>query len=75
VARSADVTEQPHEVMLLGERWVVYRSDGEVRAFADRCPPSTLRASPITTAPIPNWRSFPLQNQHGESVVAMTQSR
>jgi phenylpropionate dioxygenase-like ring-hydroxylating dioxygenase large terminal subunit len=38
VARSADVTEQPHGVKLLGEPWVVYRSDGEVRAFADRCP-------------------------------------
>ena len=38
VARSGDVTEQPHGVMLLGEPWVLYRSGGEVRAFADRCP-------------------------------------
>ena len=38
VARSGDVTEQPHGVMLLGEAWVLYRSGGEVRAFADRCP-------------------------------------
>jgi phenylpropionate dioxygenase-like ring-hydroxylating dioxygenase large terminal subunit len=38
VARSADVTEQPHGVMLLGEPWVLYRAGGEVRAFPDRCP-------------------------------------
>ena len=38
VARSEEVTEQPHGVMLLGEPWVLYRSGGEVRAFADRCP-------------------------------------
>ena len=38
VARTADVTEQPHGVMLLGEPWVLYRSGGAVRAFADRCP-------------------------------------
>jgi len=28
----------------------------------------------MTTVPIPNWRSSPLQYQHGDSVVAMTQS-
>jgi phenylpropionate dioxygenase-like ring-hydroxylating dioxygenase large terminal subunit len=38
VARSGDVTEQPHGVMLLGEAWVLYRPSGEVHAFADRCP-------------------------------------
>ncbi len=38
VARSEDVAEQPHGVMLLGEPWVLYRSGGTVRAFADRCP-------------------------------------
>ena len=38
VARAEEVTEQPHGVMLLGEPWVLYRSGGEVRAFADRCP-------------------------------------
>ena len=37
-------------------------------------PPSKLRASPITTVPIPNWRRSPLQYQQGESVVTMTQS-
>ena len=29
---------------------------------------------PITTVPMANWRSSPLQYQQGESVVAMTQS-
>ena len=38
VARTADVTEQPQGVLLLGEPWVLFRSDGEARAFADRCP-------------------------------------
>jgi vanillate O-demethylase monooxygenase subunit len=38
VARSGEVTEQPHGIMLLGEPWVLYRSGGSVRAFADRCP-------------------------------------
>jgi phenylpropionate dioxygenase-like ring-hydroxylating dioxygenase large terminal subunit len=38
VARAGEVTEQPHGVMLLGEPWVLYRSGGAVRAFADRCP-------------------------------------
>jgi vanillate O-demethylase monooxygenase subunit len=38
VARSGEVTEQPHGVMLLGEPWVLYRSAGEVRGFVDRCP-------------------------------------
>ena len=34
VARSGDVTEQPHGVMLLGEPWVMYRSGGSVLPFA-----------------------------------------
>ncbi|HVT42456.1 MAG TPA: aromatic ring-hydroxylating dioxygenase subunit alpha [Acidimicrobiales bacterium] len=38
VARPDEVHEQPHAVMLLGEPWVLYRVDGEVRAFLDRCP-------------------------------------
>ncbi len=38
VARSEEVSEQPHGVMLLGDPWVVYRSGGEARAFVDRCP-------------------------------------
>ena len=37
VARAAEVTGQPLGVVLLGEPWVLYRSGGEVRAFADRC--------------------------------------
>ena len=32
-----EVTGQPLGVVLLGEPWVLYRSGGEVRAFADRC--------------------------------------
>jgi vanillate O-demethylase monooxygenase subunit len=38
VARPSEVTEQPLQVMLLGEPWVLYRADGRIRAFADRCP-------------------------------------
>ena len=38
VARTAEVTGQPLGVVLLGEPWVLFRSGGEVRAFADRCP-------------------------------------
>jgi vanillate O-demethylase monooxygenase subunit len=38
VARSGDVTDQPHGVMLLGEPWALYRVDGLVRAVVDRCP-------------------------------------
>ena len=38
VARSADVTEDPMGIVLLGDPWVLYRSGGEVVAFVDRCP-------------------------------------
>ena len=38
VARPAEVTEQPRQVMLLGEPWVLYRAGGRIVAFADRCP-------------------------------------
>jgi vanillate O-demethylase monooxygenase subunit len=38
VARSGEVTEQPHGVLLLGEPWVLYRGNGQMRAFVDRCP-------------------------------------
>jgi phenylpropionate dioxygenase-like ring-hydroxylating dioxygenase large terminal subunit len=38
VARPAEVTERPMRVMLLGEPWVLYRADGRIVAFADRCP-------------------------------------
>lgn len=38
VARSDEVGAQPHRVKLLGEPYVLFRSDGEVRAFVDRCP-------------------------------------
>ncbi len=37
-------------------------------------PPVKLFDSPMTTAPIPNWRTSPLQYQQGESVVTITQS-
>jgi hypothetical protein len=36
------------------------------------CPPENVRASPITSAPIPNWRTSPEQYQHGDSVVTIT---
>ncbi|MGH9297781.1 MAG: Rieske 2Fe-2S domain-containing protein [Acidimicrobiales bacterium] len=38
VARSGGVGEDPVAVKLLGEAWVLFRSEGKVRAFADRCP-------------------------------------
>jgi phenylpropionate dioxygenase-like ring-hydroxylating dioxygenase large terminal subunit len=38
VARPAEVTEQPGKFLLLGEPWVLYRADGRIVAFADRCP-------------------------------------
>jgi len=38
VARPGEVSERPHGVMLLGQPWVLVRLDGELRAFADRCP-------------------------------------
>jgi phenylpropionate dioxygenase-like ring-hydroxylating dioxygenase large terminal subunit len=38
VARPAEVTEQPLRVMLLGQAWVLYRVEGRIVAFADRCP-------------------------------------
>jgi phenylpropionate dioxygenase-like ring-hydroxylating dioxygenase large terminal subunit len=38
VARPAEVTEQPRQVLLLGEPWVLYRASGRIVAFADRCP-------------------------------------
>jgi phenylpropionate dioxygenase-like ring-hydroxylating dioxygenase large terminal subunit len=38
VARPAEVTEQPRQVLLLGEPWVLYRAGGRIVAFADRCP-------------------------------------
>jgi len=38
VARPAEVTAQPRRFLLLGEPWVLYRADGAIVAFADRCP-------------------------------------
>jgi phenylpropionate dioxygenase-like ring-hydroxylating dioxygenase large terminal subunit len=38
VARPEEVTEQPRRFLLLGEPWVLYRVDGRIVAFADRCP-------------------------------------
>jgi vanillate O-demethylase monooxygenase subunit len=38
VARPAEVTEQPRQFMLLGEPWVLYRVEGRIVAFEDRCP-------------------------------------
>ena len=38
-------------------------------------PPWNVCDSPTTTVPIPNWRTSPLQYQHGASVVTMIVSR
>jgi len=38
VARSAEVTDQPSRVLLLGEPWVLFRAGDRLRAFPDRCP-------------------------------------
>ncbi len=45
VARCEDVTDQPLAVRLLGEPWVLVRTEGQVRAFTDRCP---HRGSPLS---------------------------
>ena len=38
VATSAEVGDAPHQVMLLGESWVLVRLAGRLRAFRDVCP-------------------------------------
>jgi len=38
VIRASDLGDEPVQVRLLGEEWVVVRLNGEVTAFADRCP-------------------------------------
>lgn len=38
VARSAEVTDRPSKIWLLGQSWVLYRVDGRPVAFLDRCP-------------------------------------
>jgi len=38
VAASSEVGEQPSQVWLLGEPWALWRDDGGVHAFVDRCP-------------------------------------
>jgi phenylpropionate dioxygenase-like ring-hydroxylating dioxygenase large terminal subunit len=38
IARPAEVTAQPRRFLLLGEAWVLYRVDGTIVGFADRCP-------------------------------------
>jgi vanillate O-demethylase monooxygenase subunit len=38
VATSAEVGDQPHQVMLLGEAWVLVRLPQGLRAFRDVCP-------------------------------------
>ena len=38
-------------------------------------PPEKVRASPITTREMPNWRTSPLQYQHGERVVTIVVPR
>jgi phenylpropionate dioxygenase-like ring-hydroxylating dioxygenase large terminal subunit len=38
VARSEEVLDLPFRVLLLGEPWVLFRSNDVVRAFEDRCP-------------------------------------
>jgi phenylpropionate dioxygenase-like ring-hydroxylating dioxygenase large terminal subunit len=38
VAHAHEVGSEPVQVLVLGEPWVVVRLEGELRAFADRCP-------------------------------------
>jgi phenylpropionate dioxygenase-like ring-hydroxylating dioxygenase large terminal subunit len=45
VARPAEVTEQPQRFLLLGDPWVLYRAQGRIVAFMDRCP---HRRAPLT---------------------------
>ncbi len=47
VARSSEISEAPRGAVLLGEHLVLFRSEGKVRAFYDRCP---HRGAPLTLA-------------------------
>jgi hypothetical protein len=38
-------------------------------------PPENVRASPITTREMPNWRTSPLQYQQGDRVVTIVVPR
>ncbi|MGH9303215.1 MAG: Rieske 2Fe-2S domain-containing protein [Acidimicrobiales bacterium] len=38
VARSNEVTDRPFRALLMGEAFVLFRSGGKLKAFADRCP-------------------------------------
>jgi vanillate O-demethylase monooxygenase subunit len=38
VARADEVGDGPRRIWLLGRPWVLFRADGRLRAFADRCP-------------------------------------
>jgi phenylpropionate dioxygenase-like ring-hydroxylating dioxygenase large terminal subunit len=45
VAASEEVADDPHQVWAEGRPWVLVRFDGDVVAFADRCP---HRMAPIS---------------------------
>jgi phenylpropionate dioxygenase-like ring-hydroxylating dioxygenase large terminal subunit len=49
VAHTGEVGDEPARVLVLGEPWVVVRLDGELRAFADRCP---HRSAPLSAGSV-----------------------
>ena len=56
------------------ERHALGMTTSTPRSSSHPWPPSKVRASPTTRLPMPNWRTSPLQYQHGDSVVTITQS-
>lgn len=58
VARSTDVAAGPLRVELLGRSWVLVRLDGELRAFADRCPHRGVRLSAATVCSTPSGEAL-----------------
>ncbi len=74
VARSAEITDRPHRVLLLGEPWVVVRMDASadgghprLRAFVDRCP---HRQAPLSIGSLTGPRARDAIGATGASDVA-----
>ena len=70
-ARGASAMKSPSSSMHSGSSsWTTSTPSSPRESW----PPTKLRDSPMTTAPIWNWRTSPEQYQHGDKVVTITQS-
>ncbi len=49
VAFSSDIQDRPVRARLMGQDWVLYRFDGEIQAFLDRCP---HRSAPLSVGSV-----------------------